>query len=157
MASERLLNPFGDDDDETLRPRRLQDYVGQGPVKEQLAIAIAAARARGEALEHVLLHGPPGLGKTTLSRIIARELGVNIRTTSGPAVEHPGTLASLLMELGARDVLFIDEIHRLNRIVEEALYPAMEDFVFDTSAGARGPTARVVRLPLKRFTLIGAT
>ncbi|HEU5317047.1 MAG TPA: Holliday junction branch migration DNA helicase RuvB [Chloroflexota bacterium] len=160
MASEhpeRLLSPYGGDDDESIRPQRLTEYFGQETIKGQLEIAIAAARARGDALEHVLLHGPPGLGKTTLARIIARELGVNIRTTSGPAIEHPGTLASLLMELGARDMLFIDEIHRLNRIVEEALYPAMEDFVFDTSAGARGPTARVVRLPLKRFTLIGAT
>src|SRR5918997_2392367 len=156
MASERLLNPFGDDDDETLRPRRLQDYVGQGPVKEQLAIAIAAARARGEALEHVLLHGPPGLGKTTLARIVAQELGATIKTTSGPALEHPGVLVSILSGLNKRDVIFIDEIHRLNRLVEESLYPAMEDFTIDTVTG-RGPAAQVFRFPLKRFTLIGAT
>jgi Holliday junction resolvasome RuvABC ATP-dependent DNA helicase subunit len=156
MATERLVSPFGDDDDETLRPRRLQDYVGQAPVKEQLAIAIAAARARGEALEHVLLHGPPGLGKTTLSRIIANELGASIRTTSGPAIEHQGALASLLMSLGPRDVLFVDEVHRLNRVVEESLYPAMEDFMLDVVSG-RGTGAQVLRLPLKRFTLIGAT
>ncbi len=156
MATERLVSPAGEDDDESLRPRRLADYVGQEQVKEQLSIAIAAARARGEALEHVLLHGPPGLGKTTLSRIIANELGVTIKTTSGPAIEHQGALASLLTTLGNRDVLFIDEIHRLNRMVEEALYPAMEDFMFDIVSG-RGAMASVLRLPLKRFTLIGAT
>ncbi len=156
MATERLVSPAGEDDDESLRPRRLADYVGQEQIKEQLSIAIAAARARGEALEHVLLHGPPGLGKTTLSRIIANELGVTIKTTSGPAIEHQGALASLLTTLGNRDVLFIDEIHRLNRMVEEALYPAMEDFMFDIVSG-RGAMASVLRLPLKRFTLIGAT
>lgn len=156
MATERLVSPAGEDDDESLRPRRLADYVGQEQIKEQLSIAIAAARARGEALEHVLLHGPPGLGKTTLSRIIANELGVTIKTTSGPAIEHQGALASLLTTLGNRDVLFIDEIHRLNRLVEEALYPAMEDFMFDIVSG-RGAMASVLRLPLKRFTLIGAT
>ncbi|MBI3971056.1 MAG: Holliday junction branch migration DNA helicase RuvB [Chloroflexi bacterium] len=154
--STRLISPIGDDDDESLRPKRLADYVGQETIKEQLAIAIAAARARGEALDHVLLHGPPGLGKTTLSRIIANELGVSIKTTSGPAVEHQGALASMLTSLNSRDVLFIDEIHRLNRIVEEALYPAMEDFMFDIVSG-RGTMANVLRLPLKRFTLIGAT
>jgi Holliday junction DNA helicase RuvB len=157
VTGERILSPYGTDDDESIRPQRLVEYVGQEHTKNQLEIAIAAARARGEALEHVLLHGPPGLGKTTLSRIIARELGVNIRTTSGPAIEHPGTLGSLLMELNARDVLFIDEIHRLNRLVEETLYPAMEDFVFDSVAGGRGPTARAIRIPVRRFTLIGAT
>jgi Holliday junction DNA helicase RuvB len=156
VPAARLVSPRGDDDDESLRPRRLADYVGQEQIKEQLAIAIAAARARGEALDHVLLHGPPGLGKTTLSRIIAHELGVNIKTTSGPAIEHQGALASLLTSLNSRDVLFIDEIHRLNRIVEESLYPAMEDFTLDIVSG-RGTMASVLRLPLKRFTLIGAT
>ena len=129
--------------------------MGQAPVKEQLSIAIAA-RAGREALEHVLLHGPPGLGKTTLSRIIANELGASIRTTSGPAIEHQGALASLLMSLTSRDILFVDEVHRLNRIVEESLYPAMEDFMLDVVSG-RGTGAQVLRLPLKRFTLIGAT
>ena len=152
----RLVSPRGDDDDESLRPRRLAEYIGQESIKEQLAIAIAAARARGEALDHVLLHGPPGLGKTTLSRIIANELGVNIKTTSGPAIEHQGALASMLTSVNTRDVLFIDEIHRLNRLVEESLYPAMEDFMFDIVSG-RGTMASVLRLPLKRFTLIGAT
>lgn len=156
MATDRLVNPSGSDDDEIIRPRRLSDYVGQETVKEQLEIAIAAARARGEALEHVLLHGPPGLGKTTLSRIIANELGANIKTTSGPAVEHQGALVSMLTGMNRRDVLFIDEIHRLNRTIEEALYPAMEDFMVDTVMG-RGPAAHVFRLSLKPFTLIGAT
>jgi holliday junction DNA helicase RuvB len=156
VSSERLLSPYGSDDDETIRPRSLTEYVGQEAIKGQLEIAIAAARARGEALDHVLLHGPPGLGKTTLSRIIAQELGTNIKTTSGPALEHPGVLVSILSGLGPRDVIFIDEIHRLNRLVEESLYPAMEDFVIDTVTG-RGPTAQVFRFPLKRFTLIGAT
>ena len=155
-APNRLLSPFGGDDDETLRPRRLADYVGQESLKEQLSIAIAAARARGEALEHVLLHGPPGLGKTTLARIIATELGASIITTSGPALEHPNSLVGILTGLNARDVIFIDEIHRLNRLVEESLYPAMEDFKADTIIG-RGPSARVLPVPLQRFTLIGAT
>jgi len=156
VASERLVSPYGGDDDETIRPRHLSEYVGQEAIKEQLEIAIAAAKARGEALEHVLLHGPPGLGKTTLSRIIAQELDVAIKTTSGPALEHPGVLVSILSGLSARDILFIDEIHRLNRLVEESLYPAMEDFMIDTVTG-RGPTANVFRFPLKRFTLVGAT
>ena len=154
--AQRLVSPVGDDDDETLRPRRLAEYVGQERLKEQLSIAIAAARARGEALEHVLLHGPPGLGKTTLARIIANELGTTMRTTSGPAIEHQGVLASMLTGLNAREILFVDEIHRLSRIVEESLYPAMEDFMLDIVSG-RGAMANVLRLPLKRFTLIGAT
>lgn len=157
MATERIVSPHGGDDDESIRPRSLTEYVGQEAIKEQLEIAIAAARARGDALEHVLLHGPPGLGKTTLSRIIAQELGVTIKTTSGPALEHPGVLVSILSGLSTRDVIFIDEIHRLNRLVEESLYPAMEDFMIDTVTGGRGPSAQVFRFPLKRFTLIGAT
>ena len=157
MASERLVSPFGGgEDDESIRPRRLSEYVGQEAIKEQLEIAIAAARARNEALEHVLLHGPPGLGKTTLARIIARELGAQIETTSGPALDHPGVLTSILGPLESRAVVFIDEIHRLNRLVEESLYPAMEDFIIDTVMG-KGPTATVRRFPLERFTLIGAT
>ena len=152
----RIVSATGDDDDDSLRPRRLADYVGQENIKDQLSIAIAASRARGDALDHVLLHGPPGLGKTTLSRIIAAELGVQIKTTSGPAVEHQGALASLLTQLGTRDVVFVDEIHRLNRLVEESLYPAMEDYVLDIVSG-RGAMSSVLRLPLKRFTLIGAT
>ena len=155
-ARQRIVSGAGDDDDESLRPRRLADYVGQETIKDQLSIAIAAARARGEALDHVLLHGPPGLGKTTLSRIIAAELGVQIKTTSGPAIEHQGALASVLTQVGGRDVVFVDEIHRLNRLVEESLYPAMEDFVLDIVSG-RGAMSSVLRLPLKRFTLIGAT
>ncbi len=155
-TSERLVSGSGSDDDETLRPRRLADYVGQEAIKDQLSIAIAAARARGEALDHVLLHGPPGLGKTTLSRIVAAELGVQIKTTSGPAIEHQGALASVLTQVGSRDVVFVDEIHRLNRLVEESLYPAMEDYVLDIVSG-RGAMSSVLRLPLKRFTLIGAT
>lgn len=142
--------------DQSLRPQRLADYVGQEKVKEALEIFICAARERGEALDHVLLYGPPGLGKTTLAHIIANELGVNIRTTSGPAIERPGDLAAILTNLGERDVLFIDEIHRLNRTVEEILYPAMEDFALDLVIG-KGPSARSLRLDLPKFTLIGAT
>ncbi|MBC8535660.1 Holliday junction branch migration DNA helicase RuvB [Feifania hominis] len=140
----------------SLRPRYMDEYIGQAKVKENLKIFIEAARGRRESLDHVLLYGPPGLGKTTLAGIIANEMGVNIRVTSGPAIEKPGDLASLLTNLEENDILFIDEIHRLSRSVEEVLYPAMEDYALDIIIG-KGPNARSIRLDLNKFTLIGAT
>jgi holliday junction DNA helicase RuvB len=140
----------------TVRPRRLDEFAGQDRIKENLAILIDAARKREEPVDHILLYGPPGLGKTTLANIVARELGVNIHTTSGPAVERPGDLAAILTNLDERDVVFIDEIHRLSHAVEEILYPAMEDFAIDVMIG-RGPSARSLRLSLKPFTVVGAT
>jgi len=148
--------PEDGDIEVTLRPQTLHDYIGQEKVKEKIAIYIEAAKRRGEPLDHVLLYGPPGLGKTTLSAIIAHELGVNLRVTTGPAIEKPGDLVSLLTSLNDNDVLFIDEIHRLSRAVEEILYPALEDRVIDIIIG-KGPSARSIRMDLKPFTLIGAT
>ena len=157
--TDRILSPeerMDDYQENNLRPRRLDDYIGQDKVKENLRILLEAANLRGEALDHVLLYGPPGLGKTSLSLIIATEMGVSIKLTSGPAIEHAGDLASILTALEERDVLFIDEIHRLSRVVEERLYSAMEDFALDLVIG-KGPSARNMRLPLKPFTIVGAT
>ena len=140
----------------TLRPQKLEDYIGQSKAKENLKIYIDAAKARGEALDHVLFYGPPGLGKTTLSGIIANEMGTNLKITSGPAIEKPGEMAAILNNLQENDILFVDEIHRLNRQVEEVLYPAMEDYVIDIVIG-KGATARSIRLDLPKFTLVGAT
>lgn len=157
---ERVIAPeFISDDSEietSLRPRTLDEYVGQEKAKENLKIYIEAAKKRNESLDHVLLYGPPGLGKTTLAGIVANEMGVQIRVTSGPAIEKPGDLAALLTSLNDGDILFIDEIHRLSRSIEEVLYPAMEDFALDIIIG-KGPSARSIRLDLKKFTLIGAT
>ncbi len=154
-----MTGELGDEEaklDSALRPATLDDYIGQGSVKANLRVAIEAARARRDSLDHTLLYGPPGLGKTSLAYIIAREMSVNIRSTSGPVIERPGDLAALLTNLEAGDVLFIDEIHRLNRVVEEILYPAMEDFQIDVMIG-QGPSARSIKLDLKPFTLVGAT
>ena len=140
----------------SLRPKTLAEYIGQTEVKSNLSVLLQAAKGRGEAADHVLLYGPPGLGKTTLATIVARELGVNVRYTSGPAIERAGDMAAILTSLDERDVLFIDEVHRLNRAVEEILYPAMEDFALDVMIG-KGPSARSLRLSLKPFTIVGAT
>ena len=145
-----------DEGEYSLRPKALSEYIGQQKAKENLSVFIQAAKMRSEPLDHVLLHGPPGLGKTTLSGIIANEMGVNIRITSGPAIEKPGDLAALLTNLNENDILFVDEIHRLNRSVEEILYPAMEDYAIDIIIG-KGPSANSIRLDLPHFTLIGAT
>jgi Holliday junction DNA helicase RuvB len=158
--SDRIVSPGVSVQDEALdralRPQRLMDYVGQAAVREQMAIFIEAARRRGEALDHLLIFGPPGLGKTTLAHIVAREMGVNLKHTSGPVLERPGDLAALLTNLEPRDVLFVDEIHRLSPVVEEILYPALEDYQLDIVIG-EGPAARSIRLDLPPFTLVGAT
>lgn len=158
-SPERLVNPRPQPEDrleQALRPRLLSDLIGQERVKENLAILIAAARQRSEPLDHVLFYGPPGLGKTTLAHVLANEMGVNIKITSGPAIERPGDLAAILTNLRLGDILFIDEAHRLGKAVEEVLYPAMEDFALDIIIG-KGPSARSIRLKLPHFTVIGAT
>jgi Holliday junction DNA helicase RuvB len=158
--NDRLVTSARVDDDVQyeagLRPRTLDDYIGQDRIRENLLVSITAARQRGEALDHVLLYGPPGLGKTTLAYVIANELGVAVRSTSGPVLERPGDLAAILTNLAAHDVLFIDEIHRMPSTIEEILYPAMEDYELDILIG-QGPSARSVKVPLQKFTLIGAT
>jgi len=158
--TKRIITPEQNDDDvqldRSLRPTRFEDFVGQERIKDNLSVFIQAAKARGEALDHVLFCGPPGLGKTTLANIIAHELGVSIKSTSGPVLERAGDLAAILTNLQPGDVLFIDEIHRLNRVVEEILYPAMEDFQLDIIIG-QGPSARSIKLDIPRFTLVGAT
>jgi holliday junction DNA helicase RuvB len=157
---ERLISAKTKENEEeieqTLRPRRLAEYIGQEKLKEHIQIMLEAAQKRGEVLDHLLFYGPPGLGKTTISQVIANEMGVPLKTTSGPAIERPGDLASILTNLKANEILFIDEIHRLNRAVEEVLYPAMEDFSLDVMIG-KGPSARSLRLSLPPFTIVGAT
>lgn len=159
-TNDRLVNPDTKAEDyeidQTLRPQKIEEYIGQQKVKDNLKIFIQAARERGEALDHALFYGPPGLGKTTLAYIIAKEMNVSIKTTSGPVIEHAGELSGILTNLTEKDILFIDEIHRLNRIVEENLYPAMEDFQLDLIVG-QGPNARSIKLNVPHFTLVGAT
>jgi Holliday junction DNA helicase RuvB len=158
--AERIVSPKKKNEevglDVSLRPQKLDEYIGQDRVKENLRILIEAAQGRGEALDHVLIYGPPGLGKTTLAHVVANEMGVGIKVTAGPAIERAGDLAAILTNLHQGDVLFIDEVHRLGRVVEEVLYPAMEDFALDIVIG-KGPGARSIRLPLPRFTIVGAT
>ncbi|MCL1848853.1 MAG: Holliday junction branch migration DNA helicase RuvB, partial [Clostridiales bacterium] len=158
-SEERLVSPdvgYEEREEDNIRPSRLADYIGQAKAKDNLEVFIKAARLRREPLDHVLLYGPPGLGKTTLAAIIATEMGANLRATSGPAIERPGDLAAILTNLEPMDVLFIDEIHRLNRSVEEVLYPAMEDYCLDIMIG-KGPSARTIRMDVPPFTLVGAT
>jgi Holliday junction DNA helicase RuvB len=160
MTDDRVVTPARVDEDAQdeagLRPRRLDEYIGQDRIRENLQVAIAAAKHRGEPLDHVLLHGPPGLGKTTLAYVIANEMGVSVRATSGPAIEIPGDLAGIVTSLAPREVLFIDEIHRMSPAIEEILYPALEDYEVDIVIG-QGPSARTQKVPVKPFTLIGAT
>lgn len=156
IMTPNVQNSFEEENENSLRPKTLAEYIGQTKVKENMKVYIEAAKKRKEPLDHVLLYGPPGLGKTTLSNIIANEMGSNIKITSGPAIEKPGDLAAILTALSENDVLFIDEIHRMNRSVEEILYPALEDYTLDIIIG-KGSSAKSIRLDLPKFTLIGAT